>query len=171
MFGAHRALTPYRATDRMLAWDQMTFTIGDVAKQAGVGVETIRFYERKGLIDQPARPGSGFRRYGDHTPRRIRFIRHAQELGFSLREIRELLDLRIDPVVSCADVKAKALVKVAEVEAKLASLERMRETLVAITRSCSGQGPTSDCPILEAIEERPEATGNTDRGTGPVVRG
>lgn len=154
----------------MLARDQMTLTIGDVAKQAGVGVETIRFYERKGLVDQPARPGSAFRRYDDQTPRRIRFIRHAQELGFSLREIRELLDLRIDPAVSCADVKAKALAKVSEVEAKLASLARMRDTLVSITRSCSGEGPTSDCPILDAIEEQSDAIGNTNRGTDGVVR-
>jgi MerR family mercuric resistance operon transcriptional regulator len=65
----------------------MALTIGDVAKAAGVGVETIRFYERKGLIDRPRRPASGFRHYDDQVPRRIRFIRHAQELGFSLREI------------------------------------------------------------------------------------
>ena len=163
-------MTPYRGTDLMLLLDEMTLTIGEVAKQAGVGVETIRFYERKGLVDQPARPDSGFRRYDAQTPRRIRFIRHAQELGFSLREIRELLDLRIDPAVSCADVKAKALAKVSEVEEKLASLARMRDTLVSITRSCSGEGPTSDCPILDAIHEQPPATGNTDRGTAEVVR-
>jgi len=146
----------------------MTLTIGEVATQAGVGVETIRFYERKGLIDRPRRPLSGFREYDEQVPRRIRFIRHAQELGFSLREIRDLLDLRIDPNVSCADVKAKAVAKVAEVEDKLASLTRMRDTLLAITRSCAGEGPTSDCPILDALDE-PQAAGNTDRGTDAVV--
>lgn len=147
----------------------MALTIGEVAKRAGVSVETIRFYERKGLIDRPRRPPSGFRRYDEQTPRRIRFIRHAQELGFRLREIGELLELRVDPAVSCADVKAKALAKTAEVEQKLASLTRMRDTLVGITDSCAGQGPTSVCPILDALDEPP--AGNTDHGTAPVVRG
>lgn len=146
----------------------MSLTIGDVAKQAGVGVETIRFYERKGLIDRPRRPAGGFRHYDEQMPRRIRFIRHAQELGFSLREIRELLDLRIDPNVSCADVKAKAVAKVAEVEDKLAGLTRMRDTLLAITHSCAGEGPTTECPILDALDE-PQTAGNTDRGTDAVV--
>lgn len=148
----------------------MTLTIGDVAKEAGVGVETVRFYERKGLIDRPVRPRSGFRRYDEQTPRRIRFIRHGQELGFSLREIRELLDLRIDPEVSCADVKAKAIAKVAEVEEKLASLGRMRDTLLAITRSCAGEGPTTECPILDALDHDSATIGNTDHGTDEVVR-
>lgn len=146
----------------------MALTIGEVAKEAGVGVETIRFYERKGLIDRPSRPMSGFRRYDGQMPRRIRFIRHAQQLGFSLREIRDLLDLRVDPNVSCADVRAKAVAKVDEVEEKLASLTRMRDTLLAITRSCAGEGPTSECPILDALEE-PRTGGNTDRGTDAVV--
>ena len=163
-------MTLYRGTGHMLRSDEMTLTIGDVAKQAGVGVETIRFYERKGLIDQPSRPASGFRRYDDQMPRRIRFIRHAQDLGFTLREIRELLDLRIDPNVSCADVKAKALAKVAEVEEKLASLARMREALVAITKSCAGEGPTTECPILDALDEPDAIHGNTERGTAPVLR-
>ena len=145
----------------------MALTIGEVAKQARVNVETIRFYERKGLIDRPRRPSSGFRQYDDETPRRIRFIRHAQELGFALREIRELLDLRIDPSVSCADVKGKAVAKIAEVEDKLASLTRMRDTLVGITQSCAGEGPTSACPILDALDE-PDRR-NTDRGTALVA--
>lgn len=146
----------------------MALTIGEVAKSAGVGVETIRFYQRKGLIDQPARPDSGFRHYDAQMPRRIRFIRHAQELGFALREIRELLELRVDPRVSCADVKAKAVAKIVEVEDKLASLSRIREALIAITHSCAGEGPTSECPILEALDE-PVIAGNTDHGTGAVV--
>ena len=146
----------------------MTLKIGDVAREAGVGVETIRFYERKGLIDQPSRPGSGFRRYDAQMPRRIRFIRHAQELGFSLREIRDLFYLRVDPNVSCGDVKAKALAKLTEVEQKLASLGRIRETLLAITRSCAGEGPTTECPILDALDE-PQTVGNMDRGTDAVV--
>lgn len=128
-------------------------TISAVARAAGVGVETVRFYERKGLIERPARPDSGHRRYGEDVPRRLRFIRHAQELGFSLREIGALLELRVDANVSCADVKAKALGKIAEVEEKIASLERMRGTLIAITETCAGEGPTTECPILDALDE------------------
>lgn len=133
----------------------MALTIGELAEKAGVGVETIRFYERKKLIERPRRPASGFRRYGEEVPRRIRFIRHAQELGFSLREIHELLALRVDPRTSCAQVKQKAVAKISEVEQKLESLGRIREALVRITRSCAGEGPTSACPILDALDEAP----------------
>ena len=131
----------------------MPFTIGQLAEAVGVGVETIRFYERKKMIDRPRRPASGFRQYADEVPRRIRFIRHAQQLGFSLREIHELLALRVDPRTSCAEVKQKAVAKISEVEQKLASLTRIREALVRITQSCAGEGPTSACPILDALDE------------------
>lgn len=132
----------------------MNLTIGQVAKQASVGVETIRFYERKRLIAQPKRPSSGFRTYDEQTIRRIRFIRQAQELGFSLAEIRQLLALRVDPRRSCADVRSEAEAKIEDIDGKIASLRQMRDALVEITRSCSGQGPTSQCPILDAIESR-----------------
>lgn len=130
----------------------MAITIGELARKAGVGVETIRFYERKGLIRRPPRPTSGFRRYDEETSWRIDFIRRAQDLGFSLREIRDLLTLRVNPKTSCAEVREKALAKVAEVERKLADLSRMRMALMAITKSCVGEGPTSECPILDALE-------------------
>lgn len=147
-------------------------TIGELAGSAGVGVETIRFYERKKLIAQPKRPPSGFRRYDEETARRIRFIRQAQELGFTLAEIKQLLELRLDPIRSCADVKSEAETKIASIDAKIASLSAMRTALVEITVSCSGEGPTSECPILDAIESsagNPKQTGNTDRGTASVV--
>lgn len=143
-------------------------TIGELADAAGVGVETIRFYERKKLISQPMRPRSGFRRYDDDTVPRIRFIREAQELGFTLAEIRQLLELRLDPRRSCADVKAEAEAKITDIDEKMKSLRVMRSALVEITRSCSGEGPTSECPILDAIEasaRKPKRGGNTDRGT------
>ncbi len=148
-------------------------TIGQLARNAGVGVETIRFYERKKLINQPKRPAAGFRRYDDETERRIRFIRQAQELGFTLAEIRQLLELRLDPRRGCAEVKAEAETKIAGIDGKLASLRAMRKALVEITVSCSGEGPTSECPILDAIEApaaRRKAAGNTDHGTGEVVK-
>src|SRR5581483_6055757 len=132
--------------------DEMT--IGELAETAGVGVETIRFYERKRLIPQPRRPSSGFRKYDQQIAWRIRFIRQAQELGFSLAEIKQLLELRLDPRRSCADVKAEAEAKIADIDGKIGSLRKMRRALVEITRSCSGEGPTSACPILDAIDDR-----------------
>jgi MerR family copper efflux transcriptional regulator len=96
-------------------------TIGRAAQRAGVGVETIRFYERRGLIQQPARPQSGgYRLYDEDVVERIRFIRQAQELGFSLREIAELLSLRADPAADCGDVRAQAMTKREEVNRKIA---------------------------------------------------
>ena len=127
-------------------------TIGELAKAARVGVETIRFYERKRLIARPKRPGTGFRKYDEEIARRIRFIRQAQELGFSLAQIRQLLELRVDPKRSCADVKSEAEAKITDIDEKIRTLQTMRDALVEITRSCSGVGPTSACPILDAIE-------------------
>ena len=126
-------------------------TIGHVASAAGVSVETVRFYERKKLIVQPQRPAEGYRRYGTDTVERIRFIRQAQELGFTLAEIRELLELRIDPRNNCADVKQRAEAKIDDVDQKIEALRKMRHALVAITQRCSGQGNVSECPILEAL--------------------
>lgn len=127
-------------------------TIGELAREAGIGVETIRFYERKRLVAQPRRPASGFRAYDEQALKRVRFIRHAQQLGFTLAEIKQLLELRVDPRRSCADVKAEAKAKVEDIDRKIVSLRVMRAALVDITRSCPGDGPTSSCPILDAIE-------------------
>lgn len=143
-------------------------TIGELARVSAVGVETVRFYERKKLIAQPKRPRAGFRLYDDETARRIRFIRRAQELGFTLAEISQLLKLRIDPRRSCADVKGEAETKIADIDEKIASLRVMRKALVEITESCSGEGPTSVCPILDAIEASAtnrKQSRNTDHGT------
>lgn len=146
----------------------MMMTIGELAQEAGVGVETIRFYERKKLIAQPKRPQTGFRRYDDDTAGRIRFIRQAQELGFTLAEIQQLLELRLDPRRNCAEVKTEAQTKIADIDEKMVALRVMRKALVEITESCSGEGPTSECPILDSIEaaaNKPKRGGNTDRGT------
>jgi Hg(II)-responsive transcriptional regulator len=128
-------------------------TIGEVARAAGVGVETVRFYVRRNLIAQPKRPLSGYRTYDQQTAERIRFIRRAQELGFSLAEVKQLLELRRDPRRRCADVKSEAEAKISQIDAKVASLRRVRRALVDITKSCSGKGPISACPILDAIDE------------------
>ena len=98
--------------------------IGKLARRAGVGVETIRFYERQGLLAAPIRKDSGYRLYPEHVLGRIRFIKRAKELGFSLREIKELLELRRNSSAPCEDVCAKAQAKIANIEGKIAMLTK-----------------------------------------------
>lgn len=134
----------------------MALTIGRLARQAGVGVETVRFYERRGLIEQPRKPdGAGFRTYPAELVARIRFIRQAQQVGFSLREIEDLLSLRADPAADCSDVRQKATDKVAEINHKIAELERVRSALEAVIAACPGRGALRACTIIEAIEVVP----------------
>ncbi len=129
-----------------------TMTIGHAARQAGVGVETIRFYERRGLIKQPPKPvGSGFRVYPEETVQRIRFIREAQEIGFSLREIDELLSLRADPAADSSDVRERAIDKRNEVEQKIAHLERIHAALEELISACPGKGALRQCSIMESL--------------------
>lgn len=132
-------------------------TIGRLARQAGVGVETIRFYEREGLLTPPKRSPSGYRQYPIEALRRVRFIRHAKVLGFSLKEIQELLELRVNPRSSCTDVRRHAQAKVTDIERRIAALERMKEALARLARSCRGRGPTSACPILEELDREEDA--------------
>lgn len=129
------------------------FTISRAAKSANVNVETIRFYERRGLIEQPLKSANGgAREYDGDTVARIRFIRQAQEIGFSLREIAELLSLRADARADCADVRARAIEKREEVLAKLDQLSRIRAALDLLIASCPGDGDIRACTILEAME-------------------
>lgn len=132
-------------------------TIGQVAKGAGIGVETVRFYEREGLLEEPERRPSGYRQFNERIVVRLRFIRRAKELGFTLKEIKELLSLKLDPSTTCADVKGRAEVKIADIEARIDSLKRMKRALVKLTRACSGRGETSDCPILDVLDGEEEA--------------
>ena len=127
-------------------------TIGHVARLAGVGVETVRFYEREGLLAEPERRQSGYRQYGEEVVQRLRFIRRAKELGFSLAEIRDLLSLRDDPQATAADVRGRAEAKIAEIEAKVQDLQRMKKALLTLTATCSGHGPVRTCPIIEALD-------------------
>ena len=129
----------------------MPLTIGQVARKAGVGLETVRFYERKGLIEEPPRGESGYRQYPELAVDRIRFIRRAKELGFSLKEISELLYLRVNPTATSADVRRQAEAKIADIEEKMRDLNRMKTALETLTAACCGQGPTSECPILKAL--------------------
>lgn len=127
--------------------------IGDVARQTGIGVETVRYYERRGLIAQPPKPvDGGFRAYPLETVERIHFIRQAQSLGFSLREIDELLALRTDPSTNCADVRDRALAKQRNVDDKIAQLRNMQMALQILIDACPGRGAVHLCSIMEALE-------------------
>lgn len=130
-----------------------SLTIGKVAKSAGVGVETIRFYEREGLLRAPSRRDSGYREYSTDAIRTVQFIQRAKALGFSLREIRELFALRLAPDATCSDIKARAQAKVGDIEAKIESLRRMKRALEKLSRACDGTGAVSACPILDALED------------------
>lgn len=131
-------------------------TIGKLAKLCGVGVETIRFYEREGLIHQPERKPSGYRIYPEEAVRQVHFIRQAKELGFSLKEIGELLDLRLDGERACDEVRSLAEAKMADVEEKIRVLEKMRQTLGELVFACKKNKKTEPCPILRAIEKEEE---------------
>ncbi len=133
-------------------------TIGKVANQAGIGIETVRFYEREGLIAEPPRDeSSGYRHYPEDTIARLRFVRKAKELGFSLKEIRDLLSLKAKRLGSCADVRSRATDKIEDIDQKIAVLQAMRKALTGLVEECSGKGPRSECPILNALDAEQEA--------------
>lgn len=127
-------------------------TIGRLAREGQVNVETIRYYERRGLLPRPPRRPSGYRIFPASAVQMLRFVKSAQEIGFSLKEIKELLSLRIQPGRTCADVRNRAEQKIAEIDRKILALEAMRKALVRLKAACSGRGPVSDCPILESLE-------------------
>lgn len=129
-------------------------TIGKAALEAGVGVETIRFYERQGIIQQPPKPYSGLRIYSDDAVLCIRFIKEAQELGFSLREIRELLALRADPAADCSRVRKQATAKLQEVNQKIERLHQIGSALKTLIATCPGRGALKACSIMDALEPR-----------------
>ena len=130
-----------------------TLTIGKLARETGVAVETLRYYERRGLIAPCRRTASGYRLYQPDASRRLRFIRRAQALGFSLAEIGELLSLHEHPEQDMGSVKRLAQAKIDNIAAKVADLERMRAGLEALTDRCPGHGSTADCPILASLLE------------------
>lgn len=129
-----------------------SLTISRLAREVGVNLETVRYYERLGLLPRPPRSSSGYRLFPAEATRRLRFIRRAQELGFSLGEIRALLSLRVAPTARSADVRNRAESKIADIEAKIRSLESMKKTLRNLTKTCTGCGPIRDCPILESLD-------------------
>jgi Zn(II)-responsive transcriptional regulator len=126
-----------------------SMSIGALAKQAGVRIDTVRYYEKNGLLSPRSRLASGYRRYGELEVARLRFIRRAQALGFTLKEVRELLMISAQKDV--ARVKRSAQAKLIDVNARIAALEKMREGLATLIDACPGHGRAADCPILRAL--------------------
>ena len=131
----------------------MALTIGAVAAAAEVNVQTIRYYERRGILLALRRTASGYRQYAADAVSRLRFIKHAQELGFSLKEIQELLALRVRHGASCDAVERRTREKIMLVEQRIRDLQRMKRTLQTLAAACAARRPTDDCPILEALED------------------
>lgn len=126
-------------------------TIGKLAKEAGIGIETVRFYERQGLIAPPPRTESNYRIYPREEVARLKFIKRAKALGFTLHEINGLLELSHDPHATRADIKKRTLAKIADVESKIRDLTRIKAALEHLAAKCDGHGPLEGCPILAAL--------------------
>jgi Hg(II)-responsive transcriptional regulator len=133
--------------------DRDTLRTGEVAAQAGVNAQTLRYYERRGLLKQPERRRSGYREYPPDTIAIIRFIKHAQELGFTLTEVEELLRLRDDQHGSCSEVRAAAQAKMEDIEQKIRCLRAIRDALELLVSSCTSDDSVRRCPILEALDD------------------
>lgn len=132
-------------------------TIGQVARRSEVNVETVRYYERRGLIAEPPRRASGYRQYDPQTVQRIRFIKRAQELGFTLKEIGQLLALADGDGSGCGDVLDFTTRKITDVENKIRHLQNLKKVLTHLAQQCSGKGPLAACPIIESLVEDTEA--------------
>jgi MerR family mercuric resistance operon transcriptional regulator len=129
-----------------------SLTIGHLARKSGMNLETVRYYERRGLLPKPPRSASGYRLFPIEAAQRLKFIQRAKELGFSLKEIGELLSLRVSPTTTSAGIRAKAEAKIADIKSKIRTLESMEKTLRKLTKSCIGCGPLAECPILESLD-------------------
>ena len=125
-----------------------------LAERSGVNLQTIRYYQEIGLLPEPPRSAAGYRRFPPDMVRRIRFIKRAQELGFALAEVRELLALQVQTGATCADVRRRANAKIGDIEAKIRDLRWMKSALERLAASCSGDGPVGHCPILDYFDEK-----------------
>ena len=133
-------------------------TIGTVAKRAGVPIDTIRYYEREGLLPEPLRRASGYRSYNETAVRQLRFIRRAKDLGFTLEEIRDLMALSSDRRGGVKAVRKRAEQRLASIDARIAELMRIRKGLQQLVEACPGHGDPEHCPILRALaDEEPQA--------------
>jgi len=130
------------------------YSIGQVAKQSGISIETIRYYEKEGLLEKPERTESGYRQYNESVIERLSFIQQAKGLGFTLAEILELLSLEIKTGTTSKDIKQMAQSKLHTIEEKIKMLKRMQRTLKDLVTQCDGQGSIEQCPILNAIKNK-----------------
>ncbi len=128
-------------------------TIGKIAKQTSVSVQTLRYYEQRGILKPDAKRDSGYRLYNEEAVKVVRFIKHAQELGFSLDEIHELLKLKADRESKCESVQSKALKHLADVKEKIARLVRIKEVLNDLVVQCRKRKTNAECPLLECLGE------------------
>jgi DNA-binding transcriptional MerR regulator/copper chaperone CopZ len=141
-------------------------TIGELARQTGVGVETVRFYESEGLLVKPEKPLGSIRTYPQEAIDRLSFVHQAKNIGFTLREIRDLIALRDDPDADAAAVRGRTMAKLADVEEKVEQLERMRATLRDLLSHCPGRGDLGSCPIMQALSVTKASEPKTERGKG-----
>jgi len=128
-------------------------TVGKLAKEVGINLETVRYYENIKLMPKPKRRDSGYRVYSEMDLDRLKFIKKSQQLGFTLKEIKELLFLRIDDETKCGDLKKLAEHKIGEVNSKIDELKKIKTALEKLSSQCHGSGPKSECPILENLEK------------------
>lgn len=127
--------------------------IGEVAKRSEVGIETIRYYERQGLLAEPDRRPSGYRQYDESVVARLQFIRRAKQLGFTLAEIRELLGLWFDVNTKCVHVRERTEQKITEIEEKIRSLRKMKQSLKKIIKKCESRDAIDECPLWRGLDE------------------
>ena len=133
-------------------------TIGQLAEQAHVNRETVRYYERRRLLQSASRSASGYRVFSGDALKRLRFISHAKMLGFSLEEIKQLLALRVRSVDTCDGVRNRTLIKIADVERKIEALRQMRRALKELVSACSRRRKTDECPTLDSLEANGDQT-------------
>jgi DNA-binding transcriptional MerR regulator len=129
--------------------------IGEVARRSGIGIETIRYYEREGLLLEPERRPSGYRQYDEPTVERLEYIRRAKALGFTLAEVRDLLELAFTAHAGCDHIRQRAEAKVADIEGKIRSLQQMKRSLGRIIRRCRVKNAAEDCPLVHNTKRKP----------------
>lgn len=130
------------------------YSIGQIAKKSEISIETIRYYEKEGLLEKPQRKESGYRQYNDDVIERLSFIQQAKSLGFTLKQIKELFSLEVKQGTTSKDIKDIAQLKLGDIEEKIKMLKKMQKILKELVTQCDGKGPVEQCPILKAIKKK-----------------
>lgn len=128
--------------------------IGEIAKRSGIGIETIRYYEREGLLQEPERRPSGYRQYDESIIERLEYIMRAKELGFTLAEVRELLELSFSTHSHCDHIRQRADAKITDIEAKIRRLQQMKRSLGKIVQRCQAENSPETCPLVHKTTKR-----------------